>query len=264
MISLSIFSVLFVFLEVKSENVEIITSFGTIKGIKTSTVDCNSVHQFRKIPYAEPPIGNLRFQKPVPHPPLSGIYDATEFGPSCMQMTPILSLNSTRGPMSEDCLHLNIYIPNSIVSIPRAVMLWIHGGGFQTGQGSIYNGENVAVIGNVIVITINYRLDLFGFMSTDDNAYRGNYGLFDQLEAIRWTKKYIGSFGGDPNKITIFGESAGAFSIAMLSISPLSKELFQRAIMESGGDFTKKNVDRDLRNVSIGAMQLLGCLMELK
>ena len=162
--------------------------------------------------------------------------------------------------ISEDCLHLNIFVPNNIGSIPKAVMIWIHGGGYVHGQSSLYNASLLAAIGDVIIVTVNYRLGLFGFLSTEDSIYPGNYGLWDQLEAIKWTRNYIGSFGGDPRKITIFGESAGAYSVGLLSILPRSKGLFQRVICESGVGLSPHAITHGMRDRSIKAMHIMGCL----
>ncbi|KAK3101083.1 hypothetical protein FSP39_000817 [Pinctada imbricata] len=242
--------------------IEIVSSFGRLTGRKESTDGGkNTVYQFLKVPYAKPPIGDLRFQKPQPHDPLIGQYDATELGPSCMQtISEENKLFLSSSNVSEDCLHLNIYVPHDISTVSRAVMIWIHGGGWVIGQGTMYDGSILASTGDVIVVTINYRLGFFGFMSTLDDQYPGNYGLYDALEAIRWTKKHISSFGGDPNKITLFGESAGAFNILYLATSPLSKGLFQRVIMESGGDLQSRTLYPDIKNTSFDVMNEVGCI----
>lgn len=139
-------------------------------------------------------------------------------------------------------------------------MIWIHGGGWVVGQGAMYDGSILATTGDVIVVTINYRLGFFGFMSTLDDQFPGNYGLYDALEAIKWTKKHISSFGGDPNKITLFGESAGAFNVLYLATSPLSKGLFQRVIMESGGDIRAAALDPEIKNTTFRVMEVFGCV----
>ena len=139
-------------------------------------------------------------------------------------------------------------------------MLWIHGGGFEVGEGTIYDASYLAARGDVIVVTINYRLGLFGFFSTEDKDFPGNYGLWDQVEAIKWTRKHIASFGGDPNRITIFGESAGAISVGYLVASPVADGLFQRAILESGGIFKEFAVNRQMKTKAVKALNYMGCL----
>ncbi|KAK3103249.1 hypothetical protein FSP39_017824 [Pinctada imbricata] len=248
---------------VESEEVEIITSFGQMKGIITHNSDDQLIYQFKKIPYALPPVGNLRFQRPVTHGRLQGEYDATEFGPSCMQTIPNARKKYLQNSnVSEDCLHLNIYIPNNVGPNLKAVMVWIHGGAYIHGQGSRYDGSRLATIGNVVVVTVNYRLGLFGFLSTDDTFFPGNYGLWDQLEALKWIKEHIRSFGGDPDKITLFGESAGGYSVGLLSILPRSKGLFQRVICESGVALSLRAVTHQMKNKSLSALQDIGCLNE--
>ena len=138
-------------------------------------------------------------------------------------------------PNSEDCLYLNIYTParNSSVGL-LPVMVWIHGGGYSLGSSFTYNGTKLARQGGVVVVTINYRLGVFGFLSTEDSVMPGNYGLLDQIQALKWVKENIANFGGNPTSVTIFGESAGSSSVSILVLSPLAKGLFHRAIMESG------------------------------
>ena len=162
-----------------------------------------------------------------------GIKDAFNVSPQCWQPYIPQFPNILRN--SEDCLYLNIYTPargGSVGLLP--VMVWIHGGGYFLGSGSTYNGTRLARQGGVVVVTINYRLGVFGFLSTEDSAMPGNYGLLDQIEALKWVRDNIANFGGDPNSVTIFGESAGSSSVSLLIISPLAKGLFHRAIMESG------------------------------
>ncbi|KAK3101080.1 hypothetical protein FSP39_000808 [Pinctada imbricata] len=243
-------------------NIEIISSFGRMKGIeKAINNGSTKVYEFLKIPYAKPPVGKLRFQKPQPHDKLSGLYDATKFGPSCMQNITIANMyEHGHLKVSEDCLHLNVYVPHDLNTILRPVMVWIHGGGWYLGQGTTFDGSALATVGDVIVITINYRLGFFGFMTTLNDQFPGNYGLYDCLEAIRWTKNHIASFGGDPNKITLFGQSAGAFNVMYLATSPLSKGLFQHAILESGGDLRPYVLEPTIKNHSYQVIKRVGCL----
>ncbi|XP_022079672.1 carboxylesterase 1D-like [Acanthaster planci] len=202
------------------------------------------ITRYTGIPYAEPPTGQLRFAKPVPRAPWSDVLNATDFGPSCPQI-PVgaASLFDQLFPnmnFSEDCLVLNVYVPHDAVasSGPLPVMIYIHGGGLTNGRGDLYDGTLLAVQGQVIVVNFNYRLGLFGFLSTGDDAAPGNYGLWDQRLAIQWVKDNIADFGGDPNQITIFGQSAGGWSVTYQMISPLNdNNLFQRVIAQSGAAF---------------------------
>jgi len=189
------------------------------------------------IPYAKPPVGNLRWKPPEPAKPWSGTRACTRFGPSCPQPTN----DTTTGRMSEDCLYLNVWTPAKSSSEKLPVMVWIHGGAFAEGSGSdtVYNGHNLSNQG-VVVVTINYRLGPFGFLAypalskESPQGVSGNYGLEDQVQALKWVKGNIAAFGGNPTNVTIFGESAGAESVDMLLVSPQSKGLFKRAISESG------------------------------
>ncbi|XP_064583896.1 bile salt-activated lipase-like [Zonotrichia leucophrys gambelii] len=192
---------------------------------------------FRGIPFAAPP---KTLEDPQPHPGWDGTLEAKEFKKRCMQVT--LTQTDVRG--SEDCLYLNIWVPQGRkqVSTKLPVMVYIYGGAFLLGgsQGAnfldnyLYDGEEIAVRGNVIVVTINYRVGPLGFLSTGDENLPGNYGLKDQHMAIAWVKRNIKAFGGDPDNITIFGESAGAASVSLQTLSPKNKGLFKRAISQSG------------------------------
>ncbi|XP_070551784.1 cholinesterase-like [Ptychodera flava] len=193
-----------------------------------------TVQVFKGIPYAEPPVGDLRFQLPQPKAPWEGVLDARKGGSACSQ--PYAPPIPIQEPRNEDCLFLNVFKPVSD-SGNLAVMVWIHGGGFSMGSGTqdgFYDATALAAIGDVIVVSINYRLGLFGFFATGDEHALGNYGLHDQLTALKWVKENIAAFGGDPDRVTIFGESAGAFCVDFLLLSPLSDGLFHRAIMQSG------------------------------
>jgi para-nitrobenzyl esterase len=194
---------------------------------------------FRGIPYAAPPVGNLRWREPQPVAHWDGVRKADQFGAICMQPAP---RGATSAPnMSEDCLFLNVWTAASSASDRRPVMVWIHPGGYQTGSGSTpgYDGEALAKKG-VVLVTINYRLGVFGFFShpelTKESEHHasGNYALMDQAAALGWVQKNIAAFGGDPQRVTVFGDSAGSSSIANLMGSPRAKGLFQRAVGESG------------------------------
>ncbi|XP_033618415.1 neuroligin-1 isoform X1 [Fukomys damarensis] len=241
------------------------------------------VVQFLGVPYAAPPTGEHRFQPPEPPSPWSDIRNATQFAPVCPQniidgrlpevMLPVWFTNnldvvsSYVQDQSEDCLYLNIYVPTEDGPLtkkqtddlgdndgaededirdsggPKPVMVYIHGGSYMEGTGNLYDGSVLASYGNVIVITVNYRLGVLGFLSTGDQAAKGNYGLLDLIQALRWTSENIGFFGGDPLRITVFGSGAGGSCVNLLTLSHYSegnrwsnstKGLFQRAIAQSG------------------------------
>jgi para-nitrobenzyl esterase len=192
------------------------------------------VRSFLGAPYAAPPVGALRWRSPQPVIPWKGVKDARAFSPVCRQTVAWIS-----GPQSEDCLYLNVWAPEGAKNLP--VMVWIHGGGFFGGSGAqpLYDGARLTKQG-VIVVTLNYRLGVFGFFAhpeltaeSPDKA-SGNQGIEDQIAALRWVRDNISAFGGDPRRVTIMGESAGSESVAVLVASPQAKGLFQRAIAESG------------------------------
>lgn len=202
---------------------------------------------FRGIPYAAPPVGNLRWKEPQPAAIHSGIYDAINFGAPCAQPTRQATSNTdVKG--SEDCLFLNIWAPKTMPSTPLPVMLFIHGGGNVTGSSNdtengalAFDGMPFVEKANVILVTINYRLGPFGFLAhpeliAEDKAHgsSGNYGLLDQIFALQWVQQNIRNFGGDANNVTIFGESAGGSDVMSLVLTPLAKGLFHKAIPESG------------------------------
>ncbi|CAG2236092.1 CES1 [Mytilus edulis] len=233
----------FVSLMVSSVNSEYIvtvqTNLGPVKGIASTVSFDNNTHAytvFKKIPYAKPPVGDLRFKDPASYGPWNGTLDATQFGPSCYQQyTPGYDGFLPNLKLSEDCLFLNIYVPSSAsVNNKKSVMIWIHGGGYVVGQGMFYDGSFLSTIGDVIVVTLNYRLDVFGFFTTSDGMAGGNYGFNDQRKAIQWVNDNIESFGGDTQSITLFGESAGGFSVGLQAIYPANKGLFHRIIEQSG------------------------------
>ncbi|OWF39887.1 carboxylesterase 3-like [Mizuhopecten yessoensis] len=213
------------------------TSLGPVRGLKTSVLTGN-IYQFRAIPYGKAPMGELRLRKPEPFGKWSGTYDATKFGPSCVQDMNTFRVGDNFLPnynISEDCLQLNIFVPTSASPTNRkSVIVWLYGGAFVSGQSGLYDGSYLTFIGDVIVVTLNYRVGILGFYSTGDDAAPGNYGLWDQLLAIRWIKDNIEAFGGNSNSITLFGESAGAMSASIHALNPNNKGLFHRAIFESG------------------------------
>jgi para-nitrobenzyl esterase len=214
------------------------TQNGKIKGIEQG-----SIRVWKGIPFAQAPVGNLRFRPPQPAQPWSGVWEATTFSPTSMQIIPP-ALSGFGGekpePMSEDCLYLNVWSPAADDS-KRPVMVWIHGGAFVTGSGSIasYSGASFAERHNIVVVTLNYRLGTLGFLHLGDLAGEeyadsGNCGILDQIAALQWVHNNIASFGGDPENVTVAGESAGAMSVGTLLAMPAAQGLFQRAILESG------------------------------
>jgi para-nitrobenzyl esterase len=199
---------------------------------------------FLGLPYAAPPVGDLRWRAPHPPAAWTGVRDASKFGARCEQWhiwDDYLFLDS--GP-SEDCLYLNVYAPAAAKPASKLpVMVWIHGGGFVAGAGSEPRYTNSGLVAkNVILVTLNYRLGVFGFLANDDlrkegNGHAGNYGLMDMAAALRWVRANVASFGGDPGNVTIFGESAGSFAVSALLAAPQARGLFQKAIGESGAFF---------------------------
>ncbi|PCJ47565.1 MAG: carboxylesterase [Moraxellaceae bacterium] len=208
------------------------TTLGTLQGIQRPH------HiEFRGIPYAAAPINELRFQAPQPLEPWQGVRRADLFGDASIQNN--ISLFGV-GNTSEDCLYLNVWTPNTEAK-KRPVMVWIHGGGYISGSGSqlIYRSNTLCESGDVVVVAINYRLGVLGFLDltqhfSSDLPVSCNNGLLDQIAALNWVKDNIAAFGGDPDQVTVFGESAGAMSIAALMTSPLAKGLFGKAILQSG------------------------------
>jgi para-nitrobenzyl esterase len=203
---------------------------GAVRGAAVS-----GIYQFLGLPYAAPPTGELRWRPPQPPRAWDGVRDATKFGPSCPQPA---SLFAPPAPFSEDCLYLNVYTSTLSRDGGRPVLVWIHGGGFTEDGGRNYDGSKLAADG-AVVVTINYRLGALGFLANPALASRpggpaGNYGLMDQQAALRWIKHNIRQFGGNPNDVTIAGQSAGGVSVLAQMVSRGSRGLFERAIVESG------------------------------
>jgi para-nitrobenzyl esterase len=219
------------------DNALVAVSTGSLQGVIQ-----DDVHVFKGVPYAAPPVGALRWREPTDPAAWKGIREARNYGPACPQNSagqdaiPVGSLKR----QSEDCLSLNIWSPAKSSAAKLPVMVWLHGGWFSRGSGLQYPGLTLAKRENVLVVTINYRLGPFGFLALpaltreSGHSSSGNYGLLDQIAALHWVKNNIGAFGGDVSRITIFGQSAGGFSVCDLMVSPLAKGLFDRAIMQSG------------------------------
>src|SRR6185437_2732923 len=226
---------------------------GTIQGGVDSAT---GVFVFRGIPYAAPPVGALRWRPPQPAAKWAGVRDASKLGHNCMQHQPYDDIDPFTAGVSEDCLYLNVWTTSLAARSKKPVMVWIHGGGFWAGFGGEerHNGAPLAKKG-AVVVTLNYRLGPFGFLAypalaaASPNDPVGNYGLLDQIAALHWVKRNIARFGGDPSRVTIFGESAGGMSVGSLIASPLAKGLFQRAILESGTGVGTGVSVRDTANV---------------
>ncbi|KAI8511683.1 hypothetical protein Bbelb_107830 [Branchiostoma belcheri] len=246
---------------VAAQNPTTVTDSGRVLGF-TTTVEGVTVENYLGVPYAAAPIGNLRFKPPEKVRPWEGVRYATDFGDQCMRAPRVGSQPSSTVAMSEDCLFLNVFRPRTAETEDLAVMVFIPDDGFNSDTATAYNGEWLAAVGEVIVVTVNYRLNVFGFLSTGDRTAPGNYGLLDQQAAVQWVRDNIDNFGGDPNRITLFGQSAGGASVSiphspqntglfrteitlfgqsaggasvsMQVLSPQNNGLFKRAICQSG------------------------------
>ena len=217
-----------------NDNCTVKTRYGTFNGF----VDKNGVKTWLGIPFAQPPVGKLRWQAPQPLNPSNKSFDAKKFGAAAVQSVDPTEDASSYSVQSEDCLTLNIWTRGEGKNKP--VMVFIHGGGFSVG-GSVdplYNGTNIAAAHDVVIVTLNYRLNVFGFMNfaSIDSAFEdtGYLGIKDQIAALKWIKENIVAFGGNPDNVTIFGQSAGSISVMLLTVTPAAKNLFQKAISQSG------------------------------
>ncbi|XP_054829675.1 neuroligin-4, X-linked isoform X2 [Eublepharis macularius] len=259
------------------------TNYGKIRGVRTPLPNeiLGPVEQYLGVPYASPPTGERRFQPPEPPSSWTGVRNATQFAPVCPQYLDERSLLNDMLPVwftanldtvvtyvqdqNEDCLYLNIYVPTEDdihdQNNKKPVMVYIHGGSYMEGTGNMVDGSILASYGNVIVITINYRLGVLGFLSTGDQAAKGNYGLLDQIQALRWIEENIGSFGGDPKRVTIFGSGAGASCVSLLTLSHYSEGLFQKAIIQSGTALSSWAVNYQPAKYTAILAEKVGCNM---
>ncbi|XP_060768898.1 neuroligin-3b [Neoarius graeffei] len=255
------------------------TAQGRLRGVRitVATEGLRPVDQYLGVPFAAPPTGVRRFANPEPPAAWGGVRNATRFAPVCPQSArgnvhditaPVWAtfnldtMATYLQEQSEDCLYLNLYVPTRERSGPKRageeaeddvlrdsredpwpVMLFIHGGSYMDGTGNIMDGSVLASYGNVIVITLNYRIGVLGFLSTGDQAAKGNYGLLDQIQALRWINKNIGYFGGDPGRVTVFGSGIGASCVSLLTLSHHSEGLFHRAIIQSGSALSSWSVN---------------------
>ncbi len=210
--------------------------------VEGETVD--GISSWKGIPFAQPPVGDLRWRAPQPVEPWEGVRQVTQYANDCMQIPFAADAAPLGTPPAEDCLYVNVWRPEGTTADDRLpVMFWIYGGGFVNGGSSpaVYDGSELARQG-VILVSFNYRLGRFGFFAhpaltaaNEDNGLLGNYGYMDQVEALRWVQRNIAAFGGDPNNVTIFGESAGGGSVSMMMASPMTRDLFDKAVVMSGG-----------------------------
>merc|ERR1719211_966540 len=242
----------------RAEDVTVATSKGRIRGERVDADMGQYYYAFKGIPYAKPPVKELRFQPPVPVESWEEVRDATEDGHLCPQFD--ISANKPMG--DEDCLTLNVYTPK-LDKKRRAVMVYFHGGAFIMGGGaSFFFGPGYLLEQNVVLVTFNYRLGPLGFLSTDDKAAAGNQGLLDQIMVLKWVKANIEKFGGDPNKVTIFGEDSGAASVTLMAMSPMAAGLFHGAIALSGNALCDQYLQNEPQEASRELAIKLECSTE--
>ncbi|KAH9514795.1 Pyrethroid hydrolase Ces2a [Bulinus truncatus] len=207
------------------------TPFGRLKGQEKTAQNGKTYFAFLGIPYAKPPVGKLRFAKPEAHPALNGVFNATNYGAACIQpeyfLPPEVSL-------SEDCLFLNVFVKEIKPDARKKILFWIYGGGFLVGSSFGHDLGSLLTDHDIIVVTVNYRLGVLGFLSTEDEAAVGNFGLWDQIVALKWVKDNIAAFGGDPEDVTISGESAGGASASLIALTHEAKSLYSKVICHSG------------------------------
>ncbi|XP_072900336.1 neuroligin 4 X-linked a isoform X1 [Hemitrygon akajei] len=277
------------------------TNYGKLRGVRIPLVNdiLGPVDQYLGIPYASAPTGERRFQHPESPSSWTGVRNATHFAPVCPQnilgflpdvMLPVWFTSNLDNvanfiqDQSEDCLYLNVYVPtengantkkpaDDITSNddgededihdsgPKPVMVYIHGGSYMESTGNLIDGSVLASYGNVIVVTLNYRLGVLGFLSTGDQAAKGNYGLLDQIQALRWISENIGAFGGDSMRITVFGSGAGASCVSLLTLSHYSEGLFQKAIIQSGTALSSWAVNYQPAKYTRLLAEKVGCSM---
>ncbi len=236
-------------------------------GLYQGTIE-SEIHAFKGVAYAQPPIGDLRWKPPVAAPDATSVVDATKYGPACAQNALFGDVIEVAAPkeQSEDCLKLDVWSPARAADVKLPVMVWIHGGWFSRGSARQPSGGQLAKMGNVVVVGIDYRLGPFGFLAhpllaaESSERSSGNYGLLDQIAALRWVRRNIEAFGGDLSRVTIFGQSAGGISACYLLASPLAKGLFQGAIMQSGAcEFERPRPAAQKERLGLEVSKVLRC-----
>ncbi|XP_044515655.1 liver carboxylesterase 1-like, partial [Gracilinanus agilis] len=243
------------------------TEYGKVQGKQVILQQFDkTVNVFLGVPFAKAPLGPLRFAPPQPPEPWDYVKNTTTYPPVCAQVQiggeiiAKLFRNNLGLKNSEDCLYLNIYTSADLTTKTKLpVMVWIHGGALLVGEASTLTGMYLSALENVVVVAIQYRLGIFGFFSTGDEHARGNWGYLDQVAALHWVQKNIGYFGGDSNSVTIFGVSAGGISVSALVLSPLTTNLFHRAISQSGVAITESLFSSNIKPIAEKIAGLAGC-----
>ncbi|XP_042208761.1 cholinesterase 1-like [Homarus americanus] len=258
----------------------VLTEDGWVTGVRQRSASSRALYAYQGIPFAKPPVGDLRFKDPVPSEPWEGVRDGTKLPEPCLQVSFFMFTSGVRVPPEkllgvEDCLYLNVYTP--VDNGPKAdlpVMVWIHGGAYFSGSTKEYL-PLVILDHDVVLVVIQYRLGVLGFLSTEDSVIPGNFGLKDQTLALKWVQRNINNFGGDKTKVTIFGESAGGASVHFHMLSPKSKGLFSRVIMQSGTAISNWAIYEKFRELAEevgvtmkcpahqGSQALLSCLQKV-
>lgn len=258
---------------VKGQENTITTDDGAVQGTQTSS----GIQVFKGIPFAAPPVGELRWKAPQPVKPWDGVLSCTVFGPSPIQGKPEPFMFWSKEflipeePIEEDCLYLNVWTKGKDLQPKKPVLVYIYGGGFRSGGSGcpIYDGTAMAEK-DLVFVSFNYRVGVFGFLAHPEltqesgNSFSGNYALLDMIAALKWVKQNIAAFGGDPNNVTIAGQSAGAFAVNYLTVSPLAKGLFHKAIAESGAQFYNGGIGPQLKlngaeKEGVAFAEALGC-----
>ncbi|XP_067659594.1 neuroligin-4, X-linked-like [Haliotis asinina] len=228
------------------------SSWGTVEGVVKTSPGGRKYNAYLGIPYALPPVGDLRFKKSQPNPGPSGTFKARAFGPACPQLG--------SEPQDEDCLTINVFTPTLTSTVKRPVMVWIHGGGFQAGSAVKYDPWKMVTEGDVVVVTLQYRLNVLGFLSTGNAILPGNYGLWDMKLALQWVQDNIEDYGGNSSHVTLFGESAGSKAGSYLFLSMKTKGLFQKVIMQSGSATGYFSFRSNPREVAVALGKRVKCV----
>uniref|UniRef100_A0A914YW68 Carboxylesterase type B domain-containing protein n=1 Tax=Panagrolaimus superbus TaxID=310955 RepID=A0A914YW68_9BILA len=263
----------------RTHPIELTIESGAIRG-EYLTIGANDFAVFKGIPYAAPPVGSLRFQKPEPPAKWRGVMNATQYSPMCAQRSRTKATDPShlyRVHISEDCLYLNVFAPPQFTNDTYPVIVFIHGGAFQSGSSSDYPQDailNNFVSRKIIFVSINYRLGPLGFLSTGDEVLPGNFGLWDQILALQWVKLNAHVFGGDRNNIMLMGQGSGASSASILALSPRAEGLFNKVLLMSGTAITPGavrktpvnatwNLDDRLHCRSFNSTELLDCFKKM-